>query len=548
MGKIKYALYILIFLSTISSVEAFSIDYGSILSAKDNNILIQYYGIDKKSRFICNVSTRTCSSTKKTTLGNTNSKSIPAPLKLELDEKGARRITFSPNNKFVSYSIRPTAEDKNRVFVIKDLNTNEDYKISSSVLYWDLTNEQSKILEFSPDNKTLVHLDDRGGALALYHVNLDSLANGTFTSNKLQTSAYTIVDFVFTDKQTIYYIGNSKDNPYVWSLYRYNLKTDTDTLIESNVSYVDKLRKIGASLVFNRLQKNGYGPVVYNTSSKKIFQFKVPKVDTNKKVIKDKIVKISNMTGVLMAPEKISATKKYPLIIWLHGGPLRQTSYGYHPYHSYGIYDGMLELLRKNGVIVLKLDYRGSFGFDRAYAEGIKGNVGKGDVTDVMDALSYMHKYYNIDKTYLAGNSYGGYMSLRTLVDHPESFDGVISINGVTDWESLIVKMQTSIFNTQFDGLPNESNRALYDQASIANRTHKIGNQKIKIIAGEADRTIPVWQAMTLYEKLKAENKNVSLVTYPGEDHVFKGKKAISDICRELFRFVELAPDKNCKS
>src|SRR5204863_180518 len=138
---------------------------------------------------------------------------------------------------------------------------------------------------------------------------------------------------------------------------------------------------------------------------------------------------------------------------------------------------------------------------------------------DVMEALGYMRAHYKTSDVYLVGNSYGGYMALRALVEHPNSFTGVFSINGVTDWESLIVKMKTSIFNTQFDGLPNESNRALYDQASIISRIGNIGNQKIEIVAGEADRTIPIWQATDMYDKLKDLGKNAKIVTYPGEDH-----------------------------
>jgi dipeptidyl aminopeptidase/acylaminoacyl peptidase len=287
---------------------------------------------------------------------------------------------------------------------------------------------------------------------------------------------------------------------------------------------------------------------MYNTSTKKISQFKIPSVNQKKNIVKQEIVKIGTQNGVLMTPAKIDPKKKYPLVIWLHGGPLRQASYGYHPYHSYGIYDGILELLRKNNVMVLKLDYRGSYGFDRAYAEGIKGNIGKGDVVDVMEALSYMRTNYKTSEVYLVGNSYGGYMSLRAIVEHPDSFTGAFSINGVTDWESLIVKMKTSIFNTQFDGLPNESNRSMYDQASIASRIRNLGNQKVKIVAGEADRTIPFWQATELYDKLKTAGKNVSILSYPGEDHVYKKKKTVTNLCNELFKFVGVRPDSGCKS
>jgi dipeptidyl aminopeptidase/acylaminoacyl peptidase len=75
-----------------------------------------------------------------------------------------------------------------------------------------------------------------------------------------------------------------------------------------------------------------------------------------------------------------------------------------------------------------------------------------------------------------------------------------------------------------------------------------LGNQRIEIIQGEADRTIPLWQAILLYDKLKEANKNVNLVTYPKEDHVFKYKQNINDICNRLFGLIGIPADKECKS
>ena len=182
----------------------------------------------------------------------------------------------------------------------------------------------------------------------------------------------------------------------------------------------------------------------------------------------------------------------------------------------------------------------------RKYSESIKESVGKGDIEDVMEATKYMKNQYKISDTYLAGNSYGGYMSLKSIVEYPDTFKGIFSINGVTDWESLLVKMQTSIFNTHFNGLPNNTNRSLYDQASIINKISNLENQRIEIIQGEADRTVPLWQATLLNGKLKDANKNVNLTTYKGEDHVFANKKNIGNVCVKLFGLLNIQADKEC--
>lgn len=546
MVKLKFIFIFLIFFTSMNYVEALDIQYGTIKGYKNSDVLIEYYGIEKKNNYICSILNYKCTTTKKTTLGSVSSLVFKNSIKKELKDKKANHATLSKDGKWLAYYIQGREPENKRTYVIKNLKNNHNYTSSGNVSYWDLINEQSKIFEFSPDGTSLVYIDDKNDAMSLYKVDLKSLKNTNFESTKIEVTAYTVETFMFFDLQNIYYIGNAKENPYKWSLYHLNLKTGKDEIIESDVSYVDKIIKIGSSIIFNHLQEKGYGPEIYNTKTKKINQFKIPNINTNKNIVNEEYIKVGNSIGVVMTPLSFNPTKTYPLLIWLHGGPLRQTSLGYQPYHSYGIYDSILKLLQKNNVIILKLDYRGSLGNGRAYSEKIQGSIGKGDIDDVMEAISYAKNEYHINDVYLAGNSYGGYMSLRTIVEYPNAIKGILSINGVTDWESLLVNMKNSIFNIQFYGLPNSENRNLYNQASILNRISNLGNQKIEIIQGGDDHTIPPWQSILLSTKLKDMKKNVNLVTYKGEDHVFKYKKNIGDVCVRLFGLMEIPADEEC--
>lgn len=546
MIKLKYTLIFIMIFAFSSKTEALDIQYGALKGYKGNDVLIEYYGIEKKNNYICNVLNFKCTTTKKTTLGVTSTTTLKKSIKNEIQEKGGGHTTLSRSGKWLAYYV-PAYEPENvKTYIIKNTKDNKNYSISGGVSFWDLIKEQHKIFEFSPDDKTLIYLDDKDDAMSMYKVNINSLKNSKIESTKIKTTGYIIANFIYTDSQSLYYIANTKENPYRWSLYRLDMTTGIDKVLETDVSYLDKITKVGSNLIFVRQQSKGYGPEAYNVITKKLGFFKVPNIDTKKSTTNEQFVKVGNSNAVIMTPLSFDPQKTYPVLIWLHGGPLRQTSYGYHPYHSYGLYDSILKLLQKNNVIVVKLDYRGSFGVGRNYSESIKGNVGKGDIDDVMEAVAYVNNQYKISDVYLSGNSYGGYMSLRAIAEYPKTFKGIFSINGVTDWESLLVRMKTSIFNTHFSGLPNDENRNLYDKASIINKIKKLGKQRIEIIQGEADRTIPLWQATLLADKLEKANKNVNLVTYKGEDHVFKYKKNISNLCTRLFELMEIPADKEC--
>jgi dipeptidyl aminopeptidase/acylaminoacyl peptidase len=548
MRNLKYTLiFITIFLLSIApQAQALDIQYGTIIGIQNSNFLVQYYGIEKKQNFLCSVTTRTCTATKKTSLPSSPSTTISPSIQAELKILDAGHATLSPSGKLLAYYIAGNYLKPNRIFTLRDLTTNTEMKISDSVSYWDLVDDEGRVFAFSPDNAKLVYLDDKDTNQSLYMSDTKIQTNGILQSTKLSTTAYQIDDFIFSDAHTLYYVGNTKTNPYVWSLYRYDLTTNTDVAVAKNISYVDPIRLIGKTIVFNELQAKGYGPALYNLSTKKVQQFTIPSISTTANTSTEEVIESGNIHGVLMKPAKIDSSKTYKLLVWLHGGPYRETSLKYHPYHSYGIYDSILDLLRKDNVIVLKLDYPGSFGYGRSYAESIQATVGKTDVANVLDAVSYMKNRYAINSVYLAGNSYGGYLSLKSVVESPSTFTGVVSINGVTDWGVLLEKMKTSIFNTHFNGLPSPNNQALYDQASIVNKINLLGNQKIKIIQGQADRTIAPSQAELIYNALLAQNKNVSITRYSGEDHVFRKKKTISDLCVQLFTFTGTSVDKEC--
>ncbi len=548
MPKFKYILFTVFLLLFAKSALALSVDYGTIIDIRGQNVLVKEEGIGSEANYICSISNLSCTPTKKESLGKTKKIAIKKSLQKEFTTVGAHHITFSPSRNLVAYYIPRNDTTNTSTYVIKNLKTKKNYKLEEPRNYWDLVTDSNGVFNFSPNERYLGYLDDKDGYMSIYLADTKKLSGDTISSSKLSTSALTIADFIFYDSQTIYYVGNQKNNPYLWSLYRLNIKTGKEKIIDTNVSYVDRLRIINQSIVYSRMQGDGFGPQIYNVSKSKIFALKIANVNLTKGVPNEEVVNISGMYGVLMKPSNFDINTSYPVLIWLHGGPVRQASYGFHPYHSYGIYDSILKLLQKNSVLVLKLDYRGSIGFGRDYSESIKDNVGKGDVIDVMNAVSYLKNLYKVGGVYLAGNSYGGYMSLESLAEHPDSFTAVTSINGVTDWQSLLSNIQKSIFNTEFGGLPSDSNQSLYDQASIANKIGNIGNQKIEIIAGEADKTIPFSQAEDMYNTLKNAGKNVSLVSYPGEDHVYKKKETLSDLCNQLFNLVGITPDPECNN
>ena len=189
--------------------------------------------------------------------------------------------------------------------------------------------------------------------------------------------------------------------------------------------------------------------------------------------------------------------------------------------------------------MIAKLDYPGSYGYGRAYAESLAGNVGLKDVASVNGLITTLKaKYGQNAPVYLVGNSYGGYLADKVLVENPSKVAGIYSISGVSGWEELIAGNPNTIFSAQFRNAPFGQQDPLFRQAEVLLKTKNIGSQKVLLAHGDSDTSVGVGQTNTLSELLKIEGKNVSTKIYAGENHVFTEPKNIQDLCKQAIGLV----------
>lgn len=455
---------------------------------------------------------------------------------------GASWLKSSPDGRYIAFYVPATQTREKRVFGVLDTTTQTAYTEEIASSYWDLLSEGVTIFAFSPDSKTLAYISDVKNHPTIYTVSLSSLSTKktSFVGKRLFTREYTVTDVIWKDSGSLYFVAN-RDNPYQYGLYEYTVKTNKLTKLHGSVSYASAMAFVNSKLLFSEVAGVGTQPVLLDTKSKMMSRLPIQR--SGDIPVKATTVSLAaNQSGVFMKPTLSTKT----LLVWLHGGPFRQTSLGYHPYQSYGGYDALLDQVVNEGVAVLKLDYPGSFGYGRLFAESIKENVGKKDVTDTTKAITAFAKKYGYTNIYVAGNSYGGYLSLKLAVAEPALVDGAFSINGVTDWESLLTNLQTSIFNVHFGGVPNETNAPLFLQANIANDVYRLSTQRILLAHGDKDMTVPYAQSHDFYSILAATQKNAELLTFEGEDHVYTQRDSFVRLCNAMRTFVGIYNKSLC--
>jgi dipeptidyl aminopeptidase/acylaminoacyl peptidase len=454
----------------------------------------------------------------------------------------------SPDGRFVAYYSSATQTAPTRHFRIVDLLKGKTYTLSQKLPYWDLLSEENMIFQFSPDGKFLIYKDDRNGPQTLYKVDLAKLVKlkgKEFLGTRIFTKSYTVSDFMLVDSKTLLYLAN-RETPLRFDLYSYDLITGALKTVMTNASYNPAIKRAGDLVFVNQLVSWGSQVMAYNPKTGALRAMPAPVGTFASLKAGTDITLPGGVHGALILPDNFTAKSPHKLVIWLHGGPFRQTSLGYHPYSSYGVYDWTLEGLRASGVVVLKLDYSGSFGYGRPFAESLQDNVGVKDVKDVFAALSSLKAKYNLSETHLMGVSYGGYLALRSLVEKPSSFASAISINGVSDWLTLINNNPNTIFAADFKGPLTTANEKLYDRASIWAKLPGLGSQKVVLLHSTMDSEVSFSQSTKVAGILESAGKNIEFTRLEGDDHVLGFQKNAITVCKATFKTLGIEPGDKC--
>jgi len=226
--------------------------------------------------------------------------------------------------------------------------------------------------------------------------------------------------------------------------------------------------------------------------------------------------------GYLTLPRGIDP-KGLPMVLLVHGGPWRRTTWG-DPLRSEDA--GYSQFLANRGYAVLQVDFRGSTGYGRSFlAAGIGEFAGKMQ-EDLLDAVDWAVKKGIGDPARIAimGWSYGGYASLVGLTMTPEVFACGVSISGPTDLASLIESFPpywTVDLSTWHDyvgdpGIPED--REEMTLKSPLSHAQKL-QRPVQIVHGTNDVRVRADQAERMVEALRRAGKPVEYLAVPDMGH-----------------------------
>jgi dipeptidyl aminopeptidase/acylaminoacyl peptidase len=223
----------------------------------------------------------------------------------------------------------------------------------------------------------------------------------------------------------------------------------------------------------------------------------------------------SKVQAMILGPPQSVASKKYPLLVLLHGGP--QTMWS----NAWG-YRWNAQVFSGAGYVTLMINRRGSTGYGQKFTDEITNDWGGRAYADVMKGMdAAIAKYPYIDRTKLAaaGGSYGGYMA-DWLATHTDRFKAIVSHAGVYDKISMYATEELWFEEHDSQGTPwtAPDNYKKWSPSTYAGELGKYKTPTL-VIAGERDYRVPYTQSLELFSALQRQGVPSKLLVFPDEGH-----------------------------
>jgi dipeptidyl aminopeptidase/acylaminoacyl peptidase len=219
----------------------------------------------------------------------------------------------------------------------------------------------------------------------------------------------------------------------------------------------------------------------------------------------------STIESFVQLPPDFDKSKKYPLILNIHGGP--HSAYGW-------VFDHEMQWMAAKGYVVVYPNPRGSTTYGQQFANVIQHNYPGDDFHDLMDCVDAVVKLGYVDPARMGvtGGSGGGLLTDWT-VTQTTRFKAAVAQRDITDWSNWWYTADFTLFQpTWFEGAPFEKVEEFKKYSPITYVT-KI-QTPMMFILGEADyRTPPTGGGEDFFRALKYRHIDTVMVRFPGESH-----------------------------
>ncbi|MBS0393803.1 MAG: S9 family peptidase [Proteobacteria bacterium] len=218
----------------------------------------------------------------------------------------------------------------------------------------------------------------------------------------------------------------------------------------------------------------------------------------------------ARIQGWLVKPPGFDATRHYPLLLEIHGGPHGMYNVAFSP---------MFQNFAANGYVVLYLNPRGSTGYGSAFGNAIAKHYPGVDFDDLMAGVDAVlaRGFVDTKRLYVSGCSGGGVLS-SWVISHTDRFAAAAVRCPVTDWISMAGETDIPLFTYRFFQKPFWEDPSDWLAESSLMHVGKVKTPTL-LMTGELDMRTPIPQTEEFYAALKMRGVPAALLRFDGEYH-----------------------------
>ena len=411
--------------------------------------------------------------------------------------------------------------------LLADATTGQSHVLynETNKYYIDITDD----LTFLPDGKQFLMTSEKDGYNAIYLYDMDGklvrkLTNGDW--DVMQVYGY-------NPKHKEVFFQAAKTSPLDRGIYAVSLKGKL-TEISQKVGTNDALFSKSFDYYIN-IWSNANTPPYITVNNRKGKVIRV--LESNEKLINkmqnyavnpETFFRLKSpeftmpdgqqiaLNAYMIKPPHFDPNKKYPVLMYVYGGPGVQTVN-----NAWGGADYLwFEMLAEKGIVVISVDNRGTGARGELFKKMTYLQLGHYEIADQMEAAKLIGKFPFVDSTRIGifGWSYGGFMASLAITKGAKIFSTAVAVAPVTSW-----RYYDDIYTERYMRTPKENPEG-YDVNSPLNYVNNMkGNGNFLLVFGSADDNVHPQNSMQFITDMIAANKQFHLMIYPNKNHSIYG-------------------------
>ncbi len=384
--------------------------------------------------------------------------------------------------------------------------------------------EPQNPIVFLPWDKTqFIMQSQRDGYNHLYLYSTDGKMIRQLTSGKWLVMSV----LGFNKKQRTLIISSNEISPIQQNLFSVNIKTGKRKALDNGRGYHSGVLSENGEWLIDRYQEPNVPRdiTIVNTINGKItpyFSAPDPWKDYQVPIYECGSIKaadgVTDLYYRMVKPHDFDPAKKYPTVVYVYGGPHAHNvdARWHYSSRSWETY------MAQKGYVLFILDNRGSENRGRDFEQATFRQLGQIEMQDQMKGVDYLKSLPYVDSKRIGvhGWSFGGFMTITLMTNHPEVFKVGVAGGPVIDW-----KWYEVMYGERYMDTP-QTNPEGYAKTSLLAKAKDLKG-KLQIITGYNDNTVVPQHCLSFLKACIEAGTQPDFFVYPGEPHNMRGHSSV---------------------